>query len=262
MKKGKLTKWVITSAASLSFFAVQGTAASAASHKVSTGDTLWKLSQQEGVSVDELKQANNRTNDMIYVGEVLTIPEKETVHTVVQGETLFSISQTYNTSVDRLKDLNGLQSDLINVGQQLVVTGERASEAAPAPQPTDVGVAEAEKDLLARLVEAEAKGEPYQGKVAVATVVMNRVSSPEFPNSITEVINQPLANGGYEFSPVGNGTINQPASDESRRAVEEALANPDHQNPALFFYNPQIATNSWLETKQVTAVIGNHVFAK
>ncbi|MCG3055944.1 LysM peptidoglycan-binding domain-containing protein, partial [Escherichia coli] len=122
---------------SLSFFGVQGTAASAASHKVSTGDTLWKLSQQEGVSVDELKQANNRTNDMIYVGEVLTIPEKETVHTVVQGETLFGISQTYNTSVDRLKDLNGLQGDLINVGQQLVVTGQGASEAAPAPQPTN-----------------------------------------------------------------------------------------------------------------------------
>ena len=77
-----------------------------------------------------------------------------------------------------------------------------------------VSISEEEKDLFARLVEAEAKGESYEGKVAVATVVLNRVDSPEFPNSITGVINE-VVGKAYAFSPVQNGEINKPASDEA-----------------------------------------------
>ncbi|GAA3313949.1 hypothetical protein GCM10020331_005330 [Ectobacillus funiculus] len=78
-------------------------------------------------------------------------------------------------------------------------------------------------------------------KVAVATVVLNRVASPEFPNSIHDVIYQPLGNGGYEFTPVANGAINHPASDDSKRAVDEALASQNHSSDALYFYNPRTA---------------------
>ncbi|TYR79423.1 LysM peptidoglycan-binding domain-containing protein [Priestia megaterium] len=270
MKTTKLKKWAVVSAATFAFLAGQGTSAAAASHKVVTGDTLWSIGKQNGVTVDELKTANNRQNDLIYIGETLTIPDQgaaqantASVHTVATGDTLWRIAQQHGVTVEQLKAANQLQHDTIYIGQTLAI-GSQVAEAQPnqSTQSTQLAVSAEEQDLLARLVEAEAKGEPYQGKVAVATVVLNRVASPAFPNSIHDVIYQPLANGGYEFSPVGNGTINQPASEESKQAVGEALSNPNHANGALFFYNPEIATNTWLASKQVTAVIGNHVFAK
>ncbi|GIN61801.1 hypothetical protein J27TS8_17940 [Robertmurraya siralis] len=117
-----------------------------------------------------------------------------------------------------------------------------------------------EKDLLARLVEAEAKGESFEGKVAVATVVLNRVDSNQFPNSITNVIYEKVGNA-YAFSPVQNGEINKQASEEATQAVEEALKSPDRLNNALYFYNPEIATDDWIRSRQIVKKIGNHVFA-
>jgi N-acetylmuramoyl-L-alanine amidase len=257
MKKTSMKKWFFTSAVTLSFLAGQGTV-QAAPHKVMKGDTLWKLGEQHGVTVDELKKVNNRQNDMIYIGETLTIPDptaaqasSPAIHKVATGDTLFHIAKQYGVTVEGLKTANHLQNDTIYIGQTLTI-GNGASSA----------VSPEERDLLSRLVEAEAKGEPYQGKVAVAMVVLNRVASPEFPDSIQDVIHQQLENGGYQFTPVGNGAIDQPASDESKRAVDEALASQNHTNDSLYFYNPKIATNDWVKTQQVTAVIGNHVFAK
>ncbi|MDQ0247371.1 N-acetylmuramoyl-L-alanine amidase [Bacillus fengqiuensis] len=257
MKKTSMKKWFFTSAVTLSFLAGQGTA-QAAPHKVVKGDTLWKLGNQHGVTVDELKKVNHRQNDMIYIGETLTIPDHTAVqasspaiHKVTTGDTLFNIAKQYGVTVEGLKAANHLQNDTIYIGQTLTI-----GNAAPS------AVSAEDKDLLSRLVEAEAKGEPYQGKVAVAMVVLNRVVSPEFPDSIHDVIYQQLENGGYQFTPVGNGAIDQPASDESKRAVNEALASQNPANDALYFYNPEIATNDWVKTQQVTAIIGNHVFAK
>lgn len=109
--------------------------------------------------------------------------------------------------------------------------------------------------LLAQLVESEAKGEPYTGKVAVAEVVLARVNSSEFPNSIEGVIYQP-----GQFQVVSNGSINNAPSQESINASNEALAGSNYTNGALFFYNPRIATDRWQDTLRTTAVIGNHTF--
>ena len=125
----------------------------------------------------------------------------------------------------------------------------------------EISIANDEKDLFARLVEAEAKGESYEGKVAVATVVLNRVDSPEFPNSISGVINE-VVGGTYAFSPVQNGEIKKPASTDTIRAVEEALTRQDRLNDSIYFYNPEIATDKWITTREVVKTIGNHVFAK
>jgi N-acetylmuramoyl-L-alanine amidase len=119
----------------------------------------------------------------------------------------------------------------------------------------------AEKELMARLVRAEAVGEPYSGKVAVATVILNRVKSPDFPNTVRSVIYQ-ISNGHYAFTPVQNGQINQPADAASKRAVNEAIALMGKGKGSLFFYNPKTASSSWILTRQVTVRIGNHVFAK
>ncbi|WP_456279408.1 cell wall hydrolase [Bacillus sp. AK128] len=117
-------------------------------------------------------------------------------------------------------------------------------------------VSEAEKNLLARLVLAEAKGEPYSGKVAVAEVVLNRVEDEQFPNSINEVIYEE-----NQFEPVQNNSIEQAADQESIEAVEEALLVEKHDTVALYFYNPETASDHWIRERQVIDTIGNHVFA-
>ncbi|WP_338452570.1 cell wall hydrolase [Niallia oryzisoli] len=123
-----------------------------------------------------------------------------------------------------------------------------------------ISLSNEEKDLFARLVEAEAKGESYEGKVAVSTVVLNWVEFPEFPDTVTNVINEVVGNAYASVQQ--NGEINKPASDDSIRAVEEALTRKDRLHDSIYFYNPEIATDTWIRSREVVTTIGNHVFAK
>ncbi|ESU33322.1 hypothetical protein G3A_06935 [Bacillus sp. 17376] len=116
-------------------------------------------------------------------------------------------------------------------------------------------IKEEEVKLLARLVHAEAKGEPYEGKVAVAEVVLNRVEHEQFPDTVKEVIYQRNA-----FQPVQNGAINKPAGEEAIKAVEDALEN-ENKIDCLYFYNPETATSQWIFTRDVVKTIGKHAFA-
>ncbi|MDO9534365.1 MAG: cell wall hydrolase [Bacillota bacterium] len=115
-------------------------------------------------------------------------------------------------------------------------------------------------DLLARLVYAEAKGEPYKGKVAVAASVMNRIDSPLYPNSVSDVVYQ--KNFGFQYCPVRNGQINQKADEASFQAVEEALKGNDPTNGALSFYNPSNSSNRWIRSRPYCISIGRHIFVK
>jgi len=169
-----------------------------------------------------------------------------TTHTVASGEFLYKIGQKYGVSVSAIKNANNKSSSMIMVGERLTI-----------PE----SISASERDLLARLVMAESEGEPYAGKVAVATVVLNRVDHKDFPNTVRGVINE-VSNGYYAFTPVQNGRINRPADNESIRAVDEALAFRGQGSGSLFFYNPKIATNQWIATRTETVRIGNHVFAK
>lgn len=118
-----------------------------------------------------------------------------------------------------------------------------------------------EKDinLMAQIVYAESKGEPYEGKVAVASVILNRVLNPSFPNTVEGVIFQPNA-----FSCVVNGKINVEANTECFNAVYDAIKGNDPTNEALFFYNPEIATCTWMQNIEKTdsKSIGQHLFFK
>lgn len=111
--------------------------------------------------------------------------------------------------------------------------------------------------LMSQIVHAESRGEPYDGKVAVASVILNRLVSPDFPNSVAGVIKQKNA-----FSCVKNGKIHITPDNESYRAVLDALKGKDPTSKAVFFYNPQIATCSWMKNinKKNPKSIGNHVF--
>ncbi|WP_226674480.1 cell wall hydrolase [Rossellomorea aquimaris] len=169
------------------------------------------------------------------------------VHTVEKGESLWEIGKEKSVSVIQLKKENDLNSNEIYQGQSIVIP--------------DSDVTAEDRELLAKLVHAEAKGEPYAGKVAVATVVLNRVDSSEFPDSIKNVIYQ-VSNGHYAFSPVQNGQINQGPSQESRDAVDEALAFRGQGKGSLFFYNPVTSTSDWITSRETLLTIGKHRFAK
>lgn len=114
-------------------------------------------------------------------------------------------------------------------------------------------------DLMAKVVSAESRGEPYAGKVAVASVVLNRTIDPHFPNTIKEVIFQKNA-----FSCVKDGQINASADQDCYDAVYDAIRGIDPTNDALFFYNPAIATCNWMkETQKINeTTIGHHTFFK
>ena len=111
--------------------------------------------------------------------------------------------------------------------------------------------------LLARIISAEARGEPYKGQVAVGAVVLNRVRHPSFPSSVAGVVYQ---NGA--FSALADGQFDQPISAEAYRAAQDALNGWDPSGGAIYYYNPAKTTNSWIYSRQVITVIGNHYFAK
>ena len=191
-------------------------------------------------------------------------------YTVEKGDTMIKIAQENNLSLKQLANANPQIKDinLIFVGQHININ---ENNNAPKPQEekkqtekkqsnksrsTKVSISEDDFDLLARIVRAEAQTEPFEGKVAVAAVVLNRLESPKFPKSIKKVIYQP-----GQFQPVSNGEINKPADKESIKAVEAALSEKRNiAKDSLFFYNPEIATNRWLDTRATTVVIGDHVF--
>ena len=109
--------------------------------------------------------------------------------------------------------------------------------------------------LLAKLVYAEARGEPYKGQVAVAAVVLNRVESASFPNTISGVIYQRNA-----FTCVNNGSINNTPDSSSIRAALDALNGWDPTGGCLYYYNPKTATDDWIRSRTVQTVIGRHHF--
>lgn len=111
--------------------------------------------------------------------------------------------------------------------------------------------------LLARLVYGEARGEPYKGQVAVAAVVLNRVKSSQFPNSVSGVIYQSGA-----FSVVDDGQINLTPDETAIKAARDAMNGYDPTNGCLFYYNPAKTTNKWMLSKPVLLKIGNHSFFK
>ena len=112
-------------------------------------------------------------------------------------------------------------------------------------------------NLLARLVYGEARGEPYTGQVAVAAVVLNRVKSSSFPNTIAGVIYQKGA-----FNVVDDGQINLSPNSTAKKAAQDALNGWDPSYGAIYYFNPNTATNKWIWSRPMTVTIGKHRFCK
>lgn len=109
--------------------------------------------------------------------------------------------------------------------------------------------------LLARLISAEARGEPYNGQVAVGAVVLNRMKHPSFPNTMSGVIYQPGA-----FSCMADGQFNQPVADSCYRAARDAMNGWDPSGGAIYYFNPATATSKWIWSRPLLVVIGKHRF--
>ena len=112
-------------------------------------------------------------------------------------------------------------------------------------------------NLLSRLVYGEARGEPYSGQVAVAAVVLNRVSSSSFPNTVSGVIYQSGA-----FDAVSDGQINMTPDSNARKAAQDAINGWDPSYGAIYYFNPSTATNKWIWSRPMTVTIGKHRFCK
>ena len=109
--------------------------------------------------------------------------------------------------------------------------------------------------LLARLISAEARGEPYVGQVAVGAVVLNRVRHPSFPSTVSGVIYQTDA-----FTCVSDGQFNEPIAESAYRAAQDALGGWDPSGGAIYYFNPATATSRWIWSRPLIVTIGNHRF--
>lgn len=162
---------------------------------------------------------------------------------------------TYEAVV-RFQKKNGLKADGVAGSDTLEAMGLSAQRQVVAASSSSGNSYMQNVELLARLIHGEARGEPYVGMVAVGAVVLNRVKSSHFPNTIAGVIYQAGA-----FDAVADGQINLTPNEQSRRAARDALNGWDPTNGCLYYYNPATATSKWIWTREVRLSIGDHSFA-
>ena len=182
---------------------------------------------------DEVLQIQQKLKDMgYYQGNVDGMYGYQTMNAVKEFQSDNSLS------VDGIAGTQTLQA--------LGITGDSGSN-----------MGSSDYNLLARVISAEARGEPYNGQVAVGAVIMNRVKHPSFPDTISSVIYQKGA-----FDCMYDGQINEPVAESAYRAAQEAMNGSDPSGGAIYYYNPATATNSWILSRKIITTIGNHVFCE
>ncbi len=180
--------------------------------------------------------------------------------TVSQIQTLLKNQGFYFGSVDgvfgsgteaavrKYQQRFGLKVDGIAGPETLKYMGISSQGAATGSNSGDVA-------LLARLISAEARGEPYTGQVAVGAVVLNRMEHPSFPNTMSGVIYQPGA-----FSCIDDGQFNEPVASSCYQAARDALNGWDPSGGAIYYFNPVTATSKWIWSRPLIVTIGKHRF--
>lgn len=186
------------------------------------------------------------TSSLLYVS-----PAMAWTYQIKRGDSLYKISRRYGSNVKELSKTNQLESDLILSGDAIWIPENEA-------KPMQNSRGKNDLYLLARLISGEARGESYEGQVAVGAVIMNRLNSEDFPNTIADNV---FKKG--EFESVSNGQIWETVTPSAQRAAEAAISGEDPTGGALYFYNPGKVHSkyNWIWTRQVTGRIGLHVFA-
>lgn len=158
-------------------------------------------------------------------------------------------------AVRAFQQKNGLTVDGKAGDQTLAAMGLSAGGGNSSNSGGSGGASSSQVDLLARLISAEARGEPYSGQVAVGAVVLNRIKHPSFPNTLSGVIYQSGA-----FTCITDGQFNQPVAESAYRAARDALNGVDPSGGAIYYFNPSTATSSWIWSRPLITVIGKHRF--
>jgi len=228
-----------------------GNPAFAASYTVAPNDTLHTIGTVFNTSAETVMKDNGLQSSMVFPGQVLYV--RAETYTVKSGDTMYAIARKSGISLYTLRKANNKWDNMLYPGQALAIPTLPASGAA-----AGVSYSQSDLDLLARLITAEADGEPYNAKVGVGAVVVNRVKSSDFPDSISSVIYQ-KCDGYYQFTPVENGWIDKPASADSKKAAYAALNGNDPVGEALFYFDDS-CTSSWMWSKPLTARIGHMVY--
>ena len=159
-------------------------------------------------------------------------------------------------AVQRFQKERGLKVDGI-AGTQTINELKRLTGTSTTASGKSVGPKNVDINLLARCVSAEARGEPYVGQVAVAAVILNRIDDPAFPNTVADIIYQPLA-----FSSVADGQINMAPTSSALKAAQEAASGVDPTGGAIFFFNPAKTKNKYIWSRPQIMQIGNHIFTR
>lgn len=150
----------------------------------------------------------------------------------------------------------GLTADGIAGKNTLAALGIQGSSSSGGGDTSPIGsFSSNDISLLARIISAEARGEPYEGQVAVGAVILNRIEHPSFPNTLAGVIYQPGA-----FSCLDDGGINAAVAESAYRAARDAINGNDPSGGAIYYYNPATSTNKWILSRPVITVIGRHRF--
>ena len=261
MNKKILRSILITTSLTIGLSMSMSADAYAATHTTVKGDSLYKISKAYDTTMPNLMIANNLKSYDLNIGQIINIPNIKYI--VQSGDTLYKISQKYNISLFSLRQANNIWTNMIYVGQVLEIplSAAEVKEEPVVEHPVveSQNYTAEELDLLSRLIMAETESQPYAAKVAVGSVVINRVKSGLFAPTISQVINQNI-NGYYQFTPVENGWINRPANEDSIRAAKEALSGVDTTNGALFYYDDS-TTNQWILSKPISVTYGRMIYA-
>lgn len=178
------------------------------------------------------------SDEIRFVVQKITIPEQQSPRTEGYDSTAEKPSEDY--IAEKTSENNNISS---------------MAEKPEKPSRSNYNIMREDLELLARIIYAEARGESFEGQVAVGAVVLNRVESPLFPGTIKEVIYQP-----GQFTAVKDRQIELQPNSLAYQAAQAALEGADPTNGALFYYNPKIASDQWIRTRSIVCNIGNHRF--
>jgi len=259
---------------------------------VQRGETLWGLAQSNHTTVDEIVKLNKvKSADNIREGQSLWVPN--TVVEQKKPEKIEDIIVSDNTVVNPSWWINALRKRIVQVESffprssktlqastiltSQIFVNQETPDSLISTSPDDkatveTDLVEPEKqilsrslgrlvskedvELLTRVIHGEARGENFEGQVAVGAVVLNRLKDPRFPKTIRAVVYQSGA-----FTAVEDKQIQLDPTDQSYKAAVAALAGQDPTNGAIFYFNPRLATDHWIKTRPVIKTIGNHTFS-